>query len=177
MQAIVMALVHCTSSRRGFSILYDVLFQQHQYIKSYRPDKVGKKYQQRAITQKILMLELWTLSTGLPRLMIFPYMKFHFNSISTSEVIVRTKSEKNYQQRAITQKILMLELWTLCTALPRLMIFPYMKFHFNSSSTSGVIVRTNGNKKYQQRAITQKYLCQSNGPSALYSLFSRSFHI
>ena len=88
------------------------------------------------------MLELWTLCTALPRLMIFPYMKFHFNSISTSKVIVRTKSEKKYQQRAITQKILMLELWTLCTALPRLMIFPYMKFHFNSSSRSGVIVRT-----------------------------------
>jgi hypothetical protein len=96
------------------------------------------------------MLELWTLCTALPRLMIFPYMKFHFNSISTSKVIVRTKSEKKYQQRAITQKILMLELWTLCTALPRLMIFPYMKFHFNSTSRSGVIVRTKSVTDRQQ---------------------------
>jgi len=50
--------------------------------------------------------------------------------------------EKKNQQRAITQEIHMLELWTLCTALPRIMIFPYMKFHFNSSSRSGVTVRT-----------------------------------
>ena len=33
------------------------------------------------------------------------------------------------QQWAITQKILMLELWTMCTVLTLLMFFPYMKFH------------------------------------------------
>ena len=44
----------------------------------------------------------------------------------------------------------MLELWTLCTALPRLMIFPYMKFDFNSSSRSGVIVRTKSVTDRQQ---------------------------
>ena len=102
------------------------------------------------------MLELWTLCTALPLIMLFPYMKFHFNSSSKSGVIVRTKFERKNQQRAITQKICMLELWPLCTALPLIMLFPYMKFHFNSSGRTGVIVRTKFERKNQQRAITQK---------------------
>ena len=118
--------------------------------------KFERKNQQRAITQKIIMLELWTLCTALPLIMLFPYMKFHFNSSSKSGVIVRTKFERKNQQRAITQKICKLELWPLCTALPLIMLFPYMKFHFNSSSKSGVIVRTKFERKNQQRAITQK---------------------
>jgi len=109
------------------------------------------------------MLELWTLCTALPHLMIFPYMKFHFNSRRTSGVIVRTKWGKIYQQRAITQEILMLELWTLCTALPPLMIFPYMKFHFNSSSRSGVIVRTRSvtdrQTDYRHQTTLTKTIC------------------
>ena len=96
------------------------------------------------------MLELWTLCTALPRLMIFPYMKFHINSSSRSRVIVRTKCEKKYQQRAITQKVFMLELQPLCTALPLIMLFPYMKFQFNSNSSSGVIVRTRSVTDRQQ---------------------------
>ena len=88
------------------------------------------------------MLELWTLCAALPLIMVFAYMKFHFNSSSRSGIIVRTKFERKNQQRAITEKICMLEFWPLCTALPFIMLFPHMKFHFNSSSSTGVIVRT-----------------------------------
>ena len=41
----------------------------------------------------------------------------------------------------------MLELWTLVTTLPLIKLFPYMKFHHNSISRSGVIFKTRTCKK------------------------------
>ena len=62
--------------------------QFHKQNRGYHPDK---KKCQRGITPKILMPELWTLCMTLFLINVYPYMKFHSNSI----IIVQTrKSDK-----------------------------------------------------------------------------------
>ena len=105
-------------------------------------------------------------------------MNFHFNTSSRSGVIVRTMFEIKNQQRAITQKICMLELWPLRTALPIIMLFPYMKFYFNRSNRSGEIVRTKFERKNSTKGNnSNKYVGYSYGPCALHFLSSWYFHI
>ena len=98
------------------------------------------------------MLELWTLCTALLHIASNIHTKFEMKRCSSIQVMLRTKFERKNQQRAITQKICMLELWPLSTSLPIIMLFPYMKFYFNSSNRSGVIVRTKFERKNSTNA-------------------------
>jgi len=63
-------------------------------------------------------------------------MKFRFISISRTGVIFHTRTS---EKRGITLKILMPELWTLCTTLSLTKFFASMKFQFNSISRTGDI--------------------------------------
>ena len=83
----VMDLMHVTSSHQGLAI-HEVSFQKYKQNRSYCPDK---KKRQRGITPKILMPELQTLCKTLPLIKVYPYMKFHLNSISRTGVIVQTR--------------------------------------------------------------------------------------
>ena len=83
-------------------------------------------------------------------------MKFQVDSSYSLKVTVRTKIKYENQQRAITQKVYILELWFLSTALLLNEIYPHMKFQVDRSYTFGVMVRTKIKYENQQRAITQK---------------------
>ena len=72
----------------------------------------------------------------------------------------------------------MLELWPLSTALPIIMLFPYMKFYFNRSNRSGEIVRTKFERKNSTKGNnSNKYVGYSYDPCVLHFLSSWYFHI
>ena len=83
-------------------------------------------------------------------------MKVQIDSSYTFGVMFRTKIKYENQQRAITLKVCISELWFLCTALLLNEIYPQMKFQVDSSYTFGVMVRTQIKYENQQRAITHK---------------------
>ena len=56
------------------------------------PARALSENRQRGITPKILMPELWILCMILDPLKLYQHMKFHFNSISWTRVICKTKS-------------------------------------------------------------------------------------
>jgi len=88
------------------------------------------------------MPELWTLCITLSPIKVYPYMEFHFISISRTDVIVQTsKSDKENKIKKITSKILMPELQILYMTLSLIKIYIYIKFHFNSISRTGVIAK------------------------------------
>ena len=68
--------------------------------------------------------------------------KFQVGRSPTLRVTVRTKIKYENQQRAITQKVKISELWFLGTALLLNAIYPYMKFQVDRSYTLRVMVRT-----------------------------------
>jgi hypothetical protein len=96
--------------------------------------KFERKNQQRAINQNIIMLELWTLCTALLHIASNIHTKFEMNRCSSIQVMLRTKFKRKNQQRAITQNIITLELWTLCTALLHIASIIHLELEMNRCS-------------------------------------------
>jgi len=122
--------------------------------------KLKNENEQRAITPKVWCWELWFLYTALLLNEIYLPMNFRVSSLNTFWVMLRAKFKNEYEQRAITPKVLCRELWFLCTVLLLNEIYLHMKFHISSLNTFWVMLRTKFKNENEQRAITPKVWCR-----------------
>ena len=104
--------------------------------------KIHSKNLQKAITRQLNEIELWFLHTALLPNVIYMYMKFEDTNFYTLEVMPRTKIQSENLQRAITPKVVGIELCFLYTALFHNVTYLCMKFEVTSLHTFEVMPQT-----------------------------------
>ena len=87
---------------------------------------------QREITPKIYKAELWFLCMTHYLIVLYKCMKFHFNSFNGCQVTERTRNSIANDQREITPKISIAELWFLCMTHCLIVRYRCMMFQPNS---------------------------------------------
>ena len=117
--------------------------------------KIQSQNLQRAITPKIVGIELWFLYTALVLNVIYLCVKSEVTSVYTLEVMPRTKIKKIRFTKGNNSKIDGIELWFLYTAFVLNVIYLCVKFQVTSLYTLEVMPRTKIHSKILQRAITR----------------------
>ena len=141
---------------------------------------------QREITQKFYQAELWFLCMTHRLIVLYNCMKFHLNSFNGCQPTERTWNS-NYSiandQREITPKISKAELLFLCMTHCLIMLYNYMKFHFNSFNGCQVTELTRNSIANDQREITPKiskaelrFLCMTHCLIMLYNYMKIHFN-
>ena len=95
-------------------------------------------------------------------------MKFHLNTFNGCQITERTRNSiaNDQFEREITPKISKADLWFLCMTHRLIVLYNYMKFHFNSFNGCQVTEQTRNSIANDQREITPKYPKQSYGSCA-----------
>ena len=97
---------------------------------------------QREITPKIYKAELWFLCMTHCLIVLYNYLKFHFNSFNGCQTTERTRNSIANDQREITPKISTAELWFLCMTHCLIVRYKCMKFQPNSFNSVQLTERT-----------------------------------
>ena len=127
------------------------------------------------ITPKISKTELWFLCMTHRLIVLYNCMKFHLNTFNGCQLTERTQSCIANDQREITPKISIAELWFLCMTHHLIVLYNCMKFHLNIFNGCQLTERTRNSIANDQREITPKiskaelwFLCMTRCLNVLY---------
>ena len=110
----------------------------------------------KVITPEIYKAELWSLCMTHRIIVLYNCMKFQSNSFHGCQLTERTRNSIANDQREITPKISKAELWFLCMTHRLIVLYNFVKFHYNSFNVCQLTKRTRNSIANDQREITPK---------------------
>ena len=138
--------------------------------------EIALQYNQREITPKISKTELWFLCMTHHLIVLYNCIKFHLNNFNGSQLTEQTRNCISNDQREITPKMSVAELWFLCMTHRLIVLYNCMKFHLNNFNGYQLTEPTRKSIANDHRKITPKiskaelwFLCMTRRLNVLYN--------